>query len=1313
MFKKILTLILALTFVPAVSFGAQEDTIDASVFADNAEYLLQEHFAQHFAAKVGGTSQSLLSGWDVDYRGGRALVKENGLEIRDASQQYAISMCHDILPVTSGELTFETALSFNSCMDMLFSAELLGDGASAMKLNFYDGKICAEETDGNEIYIDDYAANQKIYIKASISLKNGKISLYINNNSVQLNIPQNCTSVNGVSLYTGEKEECYGNIYFVNVYKNYIVNERFMTAPQGSVPCDFDLTNEQTGSQISYAPGSAYNDDQNGFLLKNTEQTPDVSLKKSFANNSSKITVSWTMLLPQKQDGVYVRLMQKTSEEISVYTDGGNIYAKSYAGSVKLKENYRGNLWYNFNVDINAITNTFDISVNYKKVCENVKYSGGIIDNIIFSKNASSVGEVIIDDITVCRTFKKYTDYPSEPVVPSQDGVNTGMVMYPMWREGIHYGWDAISPYSDERKPLLGYYTEGQREVSDWQNKWLIEHGVDYALYPFVRPSSDSGEPVKKPTRGEDLNDGYMNSEYSSKLKFAILLSAFSTENYHGADEFIENVIPYLSEYYFTDPRYMKINNKLPVFGFSLVNMAEKLGGASELKKVIKALRAEAKRLGCDDIIFAADAATPSGHAMVEKLDEDVRIWNYGTVTDEVDCIKQKIDEQYGYSEKYIPSISMGYDTTPWRTSECGVFSPDDIRSICKYVKQKNDFNASDDKMVLFTCWNEYGEGHYFAPTAKYGFDYLNVIRDEFTNAGTKTDEQTPSAASLARMSVFYPNGRGALKTKNDRMFTSEDMQKRDLLYRFEFNSENSLLWTTNNCTAKYSNGNFECVATKNDPQIYFQVDTGVDISKVKAVKIRARVSSGTSGLRLFYTTTDNTEYGEGKMFCTDRFSSNSEYKEFILYPYGLQSGITYPASTGTIISFRIDPSDDIYLGNKDFGIDWFELYGDNTNTGLIVDGESANLTTAPVVRDGTVYIPIYSVLLNEMKAYALWNEQSKTLLAHKNGNTLSVTADSNTATVNGSSEIWEHTPFYEKGNLFVPYKEFLSKIGYAAEYDETTNTVSCTSKPTQVFSAIATANEFGGNIARSFQSTNVNDFSYYRLPEELNVETVDNRRALKLVPETAGSDSLFSIAYVNYNGKRCRLNEVVADGKQMKLTFSCKGVCDKVVVENREGSKRQPVNPEITDISPDAWGTYSLIFDNNGIEVADGDVRWLTFRIKSNSAQEPYLYISDLKLQCLEEAETSKYDTTIKFRITTPVNCEEAVPYQCMIAEYADDGTLISCITALSGNTGESGEYTRYYPYTPKEGSTVKIFLWNDMYPLCKTSVITPTDKN
>ena len=57
-----------------------------------------------------------------------------------------------------------------------------------------------------------------------------------------------------------------------------------------------------------------------------------------------------------------------------------------------------------------------------------------------------------------------------------------GMNICSLWREGSHAGWDCISPY-DDVNTVLGFYDEGLPETSDWEIKFMVEHGIDYELY--------------------------------------------------------------------------------------------------------------------------------------------------------------------------------------------------------------------------------------------------------------------------------------------------------------------------------------------------------------------------------------------------------------------------------------------------------------------------------------------------------------------------------------------------------------------------------------------------------------------------------------------------------------------------------------------------------------------------------------------------------------------------------------------------------------------------------------------------------------
>jgi len=953
MYKRILSFVLALSLIPVFfvttvnatdNATAQSVTeYDASIFGNNAEYLLEEHFSEAFLFQMDENNYRRPSGWDVDYRGGRITTSGYLLQLLDESTTEEISLKREILPVKSGTVTFETAVTFSSAANAEFSL-ILGDEESPMlHLLFTKQNVYNVTYRGNDA-LTGIKAHVPIYIKAEISMDNKNIKLYIDNTDTgandyegTLNFTNDTTEFKNIAFHTGKTSEIQTKLHYANVYRNFLVNEKFLSDPIGDVPNGFTLSQTGTGSGIADAPGSTYKDDENGFLLKNTADIPEIELKKSFKNSNTKITASWAMLMPEIQNGFYTRITSEGIAIATIYTGGGKLFANGKLAESSLIPN----LWYTVSADIDTVAGTYDLKLNKRTVLTDIPlYTPEIPSTISFTKEDSgTVGEVIIDDIEIIPTFEKYADYPTAPQKVSSDGVYTGMVMYPMWREGMHYGWDTISPYADERMPVMGYYTEGQVEVSDWQNKWLIEHGIDYAIYPFVRPSeylvnaTSVGEPIKTPVRSEDLMDGYMNSYYKDDVKFAIMLSQWGGR-YKDANDFVTYAVPYIKEYFFRNPNYMKINNKLPIYCYSIGQMSSALGGTTGMQTVLDALDAAAKDLGYDGIIFGADAATGTGHTTVNNINRDyVRIWNYTKEVGNVNALKTHIDSEYNYSSSYIPSISMGFEDTPWRDANSEMMSASDVKELCQYVKNHTSFKAETEKMVLFTCWNEYGEGHFFSPSTKEGFGYLNAIRDVFTASGEKTNEESPSALSVARMEALYPNGRGALKFLKDKEYSDTDIASREVLYRYDFTAESAKdgWYTNSNCTVSYTN-NGVIGTTKNiNPWIQCNMgDTGVDLADVRALKIKV-YQKGAPNMQVFYYTT-GFENGEnpgvnefGEFFSTEAISGNGEYGEYILHfnPNGKKF-------TGNISMIRLRFGDSIHTsGGKEFGVAYFELLGD------------------------------------------------------------------------------------------------------------------------------------------------------------------------------------------------------------------------------------------------------------------------------------------------------------------------------------------------------------------------------------------------
>jgi len=1489
MHKRFLSIILAIAMLPVISLknektasAATSTTYDASIFEDNAEYLLEEHFAESFIFQMDGSNYRRPSGWDVDYRGGLINTSGYSLYLNDTSTTEEISLKREIIPVKEGEVVYETAMTFTSAANADFSLYLGDEENYLLKLNFSNQSVYNVNYDG-KTKLCGLKAHQPVYVKAVVSMDNKKVYLEIENladgtyNTYQgtVGFANSVSEFRDLSFHTGKASAINTKLHYVNIYKNFIVNERFISTPLGEIPADFTVSPEGTGSAIADAPGSTYKDDENGFLLKNTAESPKVKLETAFANTNEKTTVSWTMLMPEIQNGFYVRLATSSKPVVTIYTGGGKLFANGQTAESSLTPN----LWYAVSVDIDTASGTYDLMLNKRTVLTDIPlYNAEVPTKLSFTKEANgTVGEMLIDDIVVAPTFEKYADYPATPTVASSDGVYTGMVMYPMWREGIHYGWDTISPYADERKPYMGYYTEGQVEVADWQNKWLAEHGVDYAIYPFVRPTeyivsgTMVGEPIKSPVRGEDLMDGYMNSYYKDNVKFAIMLSQWGSR-YKDANDFVTYAVPYIKEYFFKNPNYMKINNKLPVYCYSIGQMYNAFGSYTNLQTVLDALDNAAKDLGYSGILFGADAASSTGHDHVAYINRDyVRIWNYTEPVGNVGVLKLHVDKEYAHSASYIPSISVGYDDTPWRDSESDMMSAADVKELCQYVKNHASFKAEDEKMVIFTCWNEYGEGHFFSPSAKEGFGYLNAIRSVFTSGGEKANEDTPTAKSIARMEAFYPNGRGALKVLNDKKYSDTDIASREVLYKYEFDSSSgSDGWYTNNCNVSYSNssvtgtatntnpwiqcefgdigvpiedvralkirmyqtggsnmqvfyhtvdydkdssianqwgefftteaisgtneysdyilhfnsqagdmtGNismirlrfadsiysigdkkfgvqsFEllgdpktvepiariefdapdatagctaqmkddalyCEASANDPQIrYTSVDETIDMSKVKAVKVKA-FTQGTNELRMYYTTNGNVTYQHSPYkFTTNSVLGDGSYRVYTLTHDSLGSNA---APTGKLTSMRIDPADNIYENGKYFGIDWIEFYDQATYDEtypitMMVDGKAVRLTSPVQEKNNEAFIPIYSILLDEIRAYVVWDEPTKTLSVEKDGKVIKVTAGSNIATVNGKEVEWKNTPFYEKGNLFVPCDEFFAALGYAADFNDVARTIACTKEATQEFKTSITAEGYFENIAPGFwdSSTQANDYFINGTSikgdnlSDITFTLDDGEDAIKITPPGgAGTDALFVCRFVNYKDEYMTLKNFVSKGTRMKVSFSYKGVGTAVEVASREAGGGNTQTAPAKSISSTEWQTYEYEFDNSKITMTD-ESRWITIRLKSAKNTDAHLYVKDFVISYPEEKDIEHFtDGELKIAVQTPVGSRTSIPYTCYVAEYLGN-ELVNMAVAKEGNTKNAGDYVTYYKYTPTTGDKVKVFLWNGIDPLYELTEIT-----
>jgi len=111
------------------------------------------------------------------------------------------------------------------------------------------------------------------------------------------------------------------------------------------------------------------------------------------------------------------------------------------------------------------------------------------------------------------RRLTLKSEYVPEPK-PVRGKYEVGVYYFPGWKTWSQ--WLPILPFP-ERKPVLGWYREGDPEVADWHIKWAVEHGITFFAYDWYWE--------RGARRLEHaLHDGYMKARYRSPAQILFAL---------------------------------------------------------------------------------------------------------------------------------------------------------------------------------------------------------------------------------------------------------------------------------------------------------------------------------------------------------------------------------------------------------------------------------------------------------------------------------------------------------------------------------------------------------------------------------------------------------------------------------------------------------------------------------------------------------------------------------------------------------------------------------------------------------------------
>lgn len=306
---------------------------------------------------------------------------------------------------------------------------------------------------------------------------------------------------------------------------------------------------------------------------------------------------------------------------------------------------------------------------------------------------------------------------------------------------------------------LLGNYDTADPKVADWHIKMALENGVNTFLIP-------NGRPAAHWAWEQNFEDGLLKSQYFNMINFAMM---FNTEPWWGSeslnqiisiDDLIDETISYYVSNYFNYPNYLKINGNPVVVLYHMWIHEDNFGVEQSLEYISK-IREAASNYGVN-LFLIGDVMRPVLHndnvltQMVEACDavSSYAMWSAGTdwrfkngvvylEAPYEENLQGYLDENDYYSSLcnnsgkiFIPPATIGADTRNMfligRDNSYIYHTNPSPLKFGQSLEDLKSFLNPTVKMVIIYAWNEYHEANILEPTEKYGYQYLEQVRNTF-----------------------------------------------------------------------------------------------------------------------------------------------------------------------------------------------------------------------------------------------------------------------------------------------------------------------------------------------------------------------------------------------------------------------------------------------------------------------------------------------------------------------------------------------------------------------------------------------------
>ena len=329
------------------------------------------------------------------------------------------------------------------------------------------------------------------------------------------------------------------------------------------------------------------------------------------------------------------------------------------------------------------------------------------------------------------------------------------------------------------RVPLWGYGDEADPKVMAMKIDAASKYGVDAFIFDWYYYEDG-------PFLERSLDEGFLRAPNNGKVKFALMWANHNWTDIHPrrkdvrspptlypgkvSPERFEEICDLVIARYMRHPSYWKVGGK-PYFSvYELARFVANFGSLEATKAAMGRFRAKAVAAGLPGVhlnaiysgrqILPGETASNDMFGPIAQLGFDSvtsYVWvhhvplkgltmDYESVAQDYFVRWTKLEERL--SVPYFPNVSVGWDSSPRadQRDDYGEFGypfctvvvgnpPAKFRAALETAKRRIDADPSAPRILTVNSWNEWTEGSYLEPDGKYGYGYLEAIRDVFGTA--------------------------------------------------------------------------------------------------------------------------------------------------------------------------------------------------------------------------------------------------------------------------------------------------------------------------------------------------------------------------------------------------------------------------------------------------------------------------------------------------------------------------------------------------------------------------------------------------